>query len=648
MIAPPDHDQSEGPNTAWPDMELSSGNHPQRDHSHRADRLRRFRGLGWELFALAATPLVAFFTLRLRPMAFFDVIDAGFYTAYGLNGPDLMRRFGTDNYFWVRLGIIGPIRAASWIAGPVGGFFLLRYLLALLAIVTAYFVARRVGERWLGVGLVIAIMSSPVVVTAWGSDYPDSTAISYVFAAVFLSAMATLCARPSKWYFAAGVLCGLAINSQVVAGVMVAACLIGAAVGRSSVARTAAMLARLHNGHPLSIRLVNWRGAAAPVSLAVMLMAAGTAASTALLSLWAWAWLGHWDLVAPTVREMTVLRTPSQQALWHSSNPAWALTVPYVVVPPAVSLGWAAMVAAGPRPRPWELTIGVAATMATALYLILQFFGGIWLLEFQDYSSMLWATTIPQFVLVLRRLAQGRLQFGAKLHLAGWSVPVALTLIAMVWSLLHPAAPLHGAAALILSLGALVVLFVAPYFLRSPLWRVLGAAAAALAVMTVTTAAVSHPPLPGTSRMIPHGDYSQVLGVPTALEVADYAVAAALPSIVGPARALGEHAATWPMQTGFYPSNQISAMYLWRDMAPAGPPATAALACEMRRQLVVLNPRPLILLGTQVPHFAATVRWLSDQGTEPAVRAHVTVRSGSLTVQIWVVTLSRLPSLCPP
>ena len=50
--------------------------------------------------------------------------------------------------------------------GAVGGHFALRYVLALVAIVLAHVLAKRLWGRWAGVVAVVVVMSSRVVVTA--------------------------------------------------------------------------------------------------------------------------------------------------------------------------------------------------------------------------------------------------------------------------------------------------------------------------------------------------------------------------------------------------------------------------------------------------------------------------------------------------
>ena len=43
-----------------------------------------------------------------------------------------------------------------------------------------YLLLRKLYGRWAGLVGIVVIMSSPVVVTTWGSDYSSSAAISYM------------------------------------------------------------------------------------------------------------------------------------------------------------------------------------------------------------------------------------------------------------------------------------------------------------------------------------------------------------------------------------------------------------------------------------------------------------------------------------
>ena len=79
-----------------------------------------------------------------------------------------------------QVGFVVPARAFYLAFGAVGGFISFRYVLALVAIVPVYLLLRRTYGRWAGAGGIALVMSNPVFISAWGTNYPDCAAISYL------------------------------------------------------------------------------------------------------------------------------------------------------------------------------------------------------------------------------------------------------------------------------------------------------------------------------------------------------------------------------------------------------------------------------------------------------------------------------------
>jgi 4-amino-4-deoxy-L-arabinose transferase-like glycosyltransferase len=113
-----------------------------------------------------------------------------------------------------RVGFLVPARVSYLLFGAVPGFYAYRYLLALIAIVPLYLLLKRLYGRWAGFLGIAVVMSSPVLLTAWGTDYPDSASVSYLtggFAALALSFHGR---RGARWLMTAGALLMLAVWSH--------------------------------------------------------------------------------------------------------------------------------------------------------------------------------------------------------------------------------------------------------------------------------------------------------------------------------------------------------------------------------------------------------------------------------------------------
>jgi hypothetical protein len=140
----------------------------------------------YEALAVLASPGVLYVLLQLRGMAPVQIPDPSMHTTFIIDPSDIFARYqalfepSSGMREAARVGFLVPARVSYLLFGPVTGFFAFRYLLALCAIVPLYLLLKRLYGRWAGFIGIVVVMSSPVVVTAWGTDYPDSAAVSYL------------------------------------------------------------------------------------------------------------------------------------------------------------------------------------------------------------------------------------------------------------------------------------------------------------------------------------------------------------------------------------------------------------------------------------------------------------------------------------
>ena len=273
-----------------------------------------------EVVGLLAAPVVVFFALGVQGMTNTNIEDAHFYQAYAEHGDDLMLRLGDYRYYWVRLAFILPARVSYDLFGAVTGFFVWRFVLVLIAIVPAYLLLRRLYGIAAGAVAVAAVLSSPVLIYAWGTDYPDSSAVSYLVAGTACLFMPVRGEHQRRgrlgWLTLAGIAYTLAAHSQFISGPLVVV----------AVLAYLAMAARS-----------DWR--AALRTAAVLLGCA--AVVTGVLSLISLIMWDRADIIYPTWRAALHFRTPQRAA--QVALPQLALVpahaLPAGPVPRAVALG---------------------------------------------------------------------------------------------------------------------------------------------------------------------------------------------------------------------------------------------------------------------------------------------------------------------
>src|ERR1700683_5268447 len=341
-----------------------------------------------EALGVAVSPAVAALVLRLRLMAPSDLPDQATHTVYIIDPHQVFSRYAAVYASTARLrksarvGFLVPARLAYLAFGPAGGFFVRPCLLPRMAVAPVYLLLRRVYGRPAAVVGVLVVLSSPVLVTAWGTDYPDSAVVSYAAGALACLAMPCSPRWRRGWLAAAGVLLTPAMWSHGVAVPL---------VGATMVAYLAVRLMRDRAGLPGDLVLL--AGVAAAVTVVLI------AASAVLI--------GHANFIATTWQAYRYLSQPSQVTQWHSANWRWSPYVPYLLVRPAVLGGLAVAVARRGRAVATPvLMIGTMFAVQLVVYAGLQFLGTVQTLEEHYFSSTLWAVVCLAFAITVAELAR--------------------------------------------------------------------------------------------------------------------------------------------------------------------------------------------------------------------------------------------------
>ncbi len=356
-----------------------------------APRHRR-RHSGWarvvEAGAVVLSPLVAYFVLRIRGMAPVELPDPSMHTVYIVDPREMFIRYSAALEPTARLregaqvGFLVVARLFYVAFGAVPGFFATRYLFALIAIVPAYMLLRRLYGIPAGALVIVALLSSPVIITAWGTDYPNSAVVSYIAGAVACLAMPCRGRWRSACLVLAGVLLTMAIWSHgmgiVLAGTTVA---VYAAVrvlrAREHMFRDGAVLA----------------GVSVLATLALMV-------ASALI-------FGQFDFIRPTFAAAAYLNRPAEIRLFHSVNWRWAPYVAYLLVPPSVIVTFAVTFARKLRAVPTpQLFVGLVCAAQFAVFAYLQFGYHVESLEMYYFSSTLWGVTCLALAVILAELCR--------------------------------------------------------------------------------------------------------------------------------------------------------------------------------------------------------------------------------------------------
>jgi len=576
-----------------------------------------------EGLAVAAIPVIAYFLLRLRLMPFPDINDPAMHTTYIVDPRDFFERY-TDLLTptarmreGARVGLLVPGRISYLLFGPVGGFIAFRYVLALIAVAPAYLLMRRLSGMAAGMTAAAVVMTCPVILTAWGTDFPDSASVSYLIGALAFLAMPSQSHR-IRWAAAGVVLLTLAVwafaSSLVFAGIF------GAVY--------------------LGLR---WRREREHLRRDVAIAAGVSVATTALLVLASGVLLGQFDFILPTIYSLYYLAHPSQEALWHSISWAWAPYDTYLLVLPVVALGWLATEGRRIRSLPTpHLMLGLALVMALTAAALLQFIGKVQLLEEHYFSSLSWAGAMLVLSLLLTVAGKPLLDH----PLWRWSLPLMVLAMALVyeWAVGLQTAGWSLSGVGFIAAAAVLVIVLAALAQRLPAMRIRRASVLALlagfdaCLLLITVAPVGpHGPIAGVVPS-PAPRFAGALGGGDDGAVDVYRVTAELPGFVGPAAYPGQRVLMWwpageqaellePIGMFHAYFNSISGTF--GTLAPIG-----VFNVEQRRPALVL----LMSTGSEA-EFPSCLASLGQFGAQLVKTG--TLTSGSYTLHVWLIRLGR-------
>jgi MFS family permease len=574
-----------------------------------------------ETAALALSPVMAFFGLRLRLMPVPDLNDPAMHTTFIIDPQSIFLRYTAAFTPSERLregsrvAFLIPGRISYLLFGALPGFVVFRYVLALVAVVPAYLLLRRLYGRSAGVVAAVVILSSPVVITAWGTDFPNSAAISYLIGALACLAMPSARHR-GVWLAGAAVLFTMAMWS-----IATSVPIIGVTIAVYGVIRL------------LRDREHLFRDA--------VVMASASVAVTAALAVGSGLLLGQFDYIVPTIQSVIYLSHKSLEAMYHSASWRWAPFVAYLLVPPAVVVLW--LVAFGRHlksiPTP-QLIVGASCACQLVVCVLLQFVGKVQILEVHYFCSLLWGGVSLALATALVQLSRPILDN----PWYAWALPALLLLVPFAYEL-DPHVPAFGwlpfGDALLVAIALLAVIAAR---IRSARQRLSARLAVSLSltliagcVLVLTVAPTPpHAMLPDTI-FDPDPAYATALGGDSSRGINLYVVTADVPVFVGPATYSGEQLLIWwPRDEQQQILGPIGIYHAFFDSVPGN---LGALSGPGRDMIEQRRPAQILLLSFTGQDFAQSLSALSP--FEPRLVRTAVLRSGSVALHVWLIDLGQ-------
>lgn len=581
---------------------------------------RRDWGPVVEGILLLLSPVVIFYVVRVRFMAPQDMVDPSLHTAYIVHPHDLWTRFYTlleptgRNREGARVGFLIPARIGFLLFGAVRGFAATRYVFALVSVVPTYLLLRRIFGRAAGATGVLVVMTCPVVLTAWGTDYPDAAVVSYLTGGLACLAMPSD-RRRIWWVGAAGFLFTMAVwalaSSVPLVGVTV-----------------------------LCYVVIGLRRAPAQTVRDLGCLAAVAAVTTGALFLGSALFLDRADFLTPTLSGMRYLESPSDITVWHSTSWRWAPYFDYLLVPPVVLGVWAAASTRRLRDMPAaQLLIGLAGAAQLLVFTGLQFLGSVWTLEYHYFSSQLWGAVCLMLSVGLAGLARPLLARAS----TSWLLPAAVLIVPLIYET-DPHPPAFEWAPWGLVLAAVGVgLATTARLLGRPARNGARVATAAALIFAVTADVLFlttapgpvHARLPGTVGY-PAPAYASALGGNATSSVDEYRVETELPAFVGNATYANEQLLMW-VDLWNVVSPELGPAGMYHSFFNTLPSALPRLTSAGRTMIQDRRPSEVLLLAQSSVDFPAAVTALSVY--RPRVLRSTELRSGAYVLYAAVVVL---------
>ena len=591
----------------------------------------------WLLFAesgaVLVSPIVGFFVLRMRAMAPVELPDPSMHTIYIVDPSQMFTRYAAAFAATARMregaqaGFLVLARLAYLGFGALGGFFVMRYFLALVLVVPAYVLLRRLYGVPAAALAAVVLLSCPVVITAWGTDYPDCAVVSYVGGAVACLAMPPRGRWRLAWLAAGAVLLSLATWSHGM----------GAVLSATTVA--VYVLVRLFSSRRRLVRDVVFLAAVAGATTLVLMEAS-------LLV------LGQFDFIRPAVAGAEFLNRPEQIRQWHSSNWRWAPYVAYLLVPPSVvvacGLSLSRRLARVPMPQGF---VGLVAAAQLAVFSYLQFAYHVQALEMHFFSSTLWGVVCLALALSLAEIARPL----SDRAIVRWLPAVVVLAVPLAYEA-DPHVPAFGwlpagaalAAVPVVAAGCMRAwnLGAAAHSQRRPGPGHLAALALALVAMTgslLVLTVAPRPAVPALKGLATAGDppsnYDEALGGPAASLIDWYQVSASLPGFVGDPTYKGEQLLMWA------PDPEIWALIEPIGLFHAGYnllPGLPVLGVTEASELADRHPAELLLLSLTGAGFGRALVALGRY--QPLLVRTTVLHKGTAFLHAWLVVLRSFAS----